>query len=103
MEVKALFDAEQDLKYKTLFMLAVFSGAREGELLGSQWSDLHLENSQLHIQRSYNNKAWYSTKNESSKRKIDLESAMMTALKRWKIACPSSELDLVFPNEAGIP
>ena len=103
VEVKALFDAEKDLKYKTLFMLAVFSGARQGELLGSQWSDLHLEESQLHIQRSYNNKAWYSTKNESSKRKIDLGPAMMTALKRWKIACPSSELDLIFPNKAGHP
>ncbi len=27
----------------------------------------------------------------------------MTALKRWRLACPKTELDLVFPNEAGKP
>ena len=26
---------------------------------------------------------------------------MMTELKKWKLACPKSNLDLVFPNDAG--
>ncbi len=28
---------------------------------------------------------------------------MMKELKRWKLACPPSTLDLIFPNEAGNP
>jgi len=27
----------------------------------------------------------------------------MTELKKWKLACPSSKLDLIFPNETGKP
>jgi len=102
-EIKALLEAEQNLKYKTLFMLAIFSGARQGELLGLKWSDVDWKNNQIHIQRTYNNKAWYDTKTETSNRKIDLGPVMMTALKKWKLPCPISELNLIFPNEAGNP
>jgi integrase len=28
---------------------------------------------------------------------------MMTTLKKWKLACPKSELNMVFPNKAGNP
>jgi integrase len=102
-EIKALLEAEQNLKYKTLFMLAIFSGARQGELLGLKWPDVDWKNNQIHIQRTYNNKAWYDTKTETSNRKIDLGPVMMTALKKWKLPCPISELNLIFPNEAGNP
>jgi integrase len=37
------------------------------------------------------------------KRKIDLGPTVLTELKKWKLACPQNELDLVFPNEAGEP
>ena len=102
-EIKALLEAEQNLKYKTLFMLAIFSGARQGELLGLKWPDVDWKNNQIHIQRTYNNKAWYDTKTETSNRKIDIGPATITALKKWKLPCPISELDLIFPNEAGNP
>ncbi len=84
-------------------MLAIMSGARQGELLGLKWSDVDWENSQIHIQRTFNNDAWYDTKTETSDRKIDLGPAMMAELKKWKVACPPNELDLVFPNQAGNP
>jgi integrase len=50
----ALMDAVSDQKYKTLFMLAVMSGARQGELLGLKWSDVDYQNNQIHIQRTFN-------------------------------------------------
>jgi integrase len=102
-EINMLMEAESDLEYKTLFQLAIFSGARQGELLGLKWSDVDWINNQVHIQRSFNNQAWYDVKTETSNRKIDLGPAMMTALKKWKLACPQSKLDLVFPNKAGGP
>ena len=102
-EINALIDAESGPKYKILFQLAIFSGARQGEILGLKWSDVDWENSQIHIQRTFNNDAWYDTKTDTSDRKIDLGPAMMTALKKWKLACPTSELNLVFPNKAENP
>ena len=44
-QINAFFDAVSNQKYKTLFMLAVFSGARQGELLGLKWSDVDWETS----------------------------------------------------------
>jgi len=102
-EINALLEAENDQKYKTLFMLAIMSGTRQGELLGLKWSDVDWINNQIHIQRTFNNDAWYDTKTENSDRKIDLGPAMMAELKKWKVACPPNELDLMFPNQAGNP
>jgi integrase len=103
VEINALLDSEQDMKYRTLFMLALFSGSRQGELLGLKWTDIDWENNQIHIQRTFNNQRWYSTKTDASNRKIDLGPVMMKELKEWKLACPPNDLDLIFPNEAGQP
>lgn len=102
-EIKALLDKTAKQKYKILIMLAIMSGARQGELFGLKWSDIDWENSQVHIQRTFNNQAWYDVKTKTSNRKIDLGPAMLTELKKWKLACPRNSLDLLFPNDAGGP
>jgi len=102
-EINRLIAAEPSFKYKTLFRLAIFSGVRQGELLGLKWSDVDWANNQIHIQRTYNNQAWYSVKTKTSNRKIDLGPAIMAELKKWKEACPPCALNLVFPNEFGGP
>ncbi len=102
-EINSYLDAEKDMKYGTLFRLSIFSGARQGELLGLKWSDVDWENSQIHIQRTFNNQRWYIAKTEASNRKIDLGPAMMKELNHWKLACLPNDLDLIFPNEAGQP
>ena len=60
-------------------------------------------NNQVHIQRTFNNQKMYDVKTKTSNRRIDLGPSMMADLKRWQKACPSSKLDLIFPNEAGQP
>ena len=102
-EIKPFLDVVKNRKYKTLFMLAIMSGARQGELFGLKWSDVDWQNNQLHIQRTFNNQAWYDTKTATSNRRIDLGPSMMAELKRWRVACPPNELNLIFPNEAGGP
>jgi len=102
-EIKALLDATTDQKYLTLFMLAIMSGARQGELLGLKWSDMEWDNKQVHIQRTFNNQKWYDVKTTTSNRRIDLGPAMIAALKKWKLACPPNRLNLIFPNDAGGP
>ena len=102
-EINNLLGATNGKKYNVLFMLAIMSGARQGEIFGAKWSDIDWENNQIHIQRSYNNQAMYPTKTETSNRKIDLGPTMISELKKWRIACPPNELDLIFPNKAGKP
>jgi integrase len=102
-EINTLVKTVSNKKYQILFRLAIFSGARQGELLGFRWSDVDWKNNQIHIQRTFNHHAWYDVKTETSDRKIDLGPEMMTELKKWKLACPRSELDLVFPNQSGNP
>lgn len=102
-EIKDFIEAVKDQKYRTLFMLAIMSGARQGELLGLKWSDIDWKRNQLHIKRTFNNDAWYEPKTAASNRRIDLGPAVMRELRIWKIACPPNELMLVFPNEAGNP
>ena len=102
-EINVFLDAESDLKYKTLLRLAIFSGARQGEILGLKWTDVDWFNNQIHIQRTYNHGKWYRPKSKTSNRKIDLGPTMMSELKKWTLACPPSDLDLIFPNETGNP
>jgi len=102
-EINSFLDAVSDQKYKILFRLAIFSGARQGELLGLKWSDVDWINNQIHIQRTFNNQAWYDVKTKTSNRKVDLGPVTITELKKWKLACPENKLDLIFPNREGNP
>jgi integrase len=68
-----------------------------------KWSDILWPSNQISIQRTYNHGEFYEPKTKTSKRKVDLGPMVMTALKRWRLACPPNELDLVFPGEGGKP
>jgi integrase len=102
-KINAFLNNVSNQKYRTLIRLAIFSGARQGEILGLKWSDVDWINNQIHIHRTFNNQAWYDVKTKTSNRKIDLGPAMMKELKKWKLACPATKLNLIFPNEAGEP
>jgi integrase len=102
-QIADLLSQVQNPKYRTLFMLAIFSGARQGELLGLKWCDVDWENTQIHVQRTFNKGRFFTPKTKTSKRKIDLGPTVLTELKKWKLACLKNELDLVFPNQAGGP
>jgi integrase len=101
VQINAFLDQVEDHKYRFMFMLAVFSGARQGELLALRWSDVDWRHSQIHIQRTFNNGRLFTPKTKTSKRKIDLGPTIMKELKRWRLACQKNDLDLVFPNDAG--
>ncbi len=102
-EIRALFNASTTQREKVLFMTAVMTGAREGEILGLQWEDIDWLNSQLFVRRTFNHGEFMEPKSKTSRRKIDLAPELVHELKRWKLACPKGALDLVFPSEAGTP
>ena len=44
--------ADEPLKYRTFFNLAVYSGFRRGELLGLEWKDIDFENNIISVRRT---------------------------------------------------
>jgi integrase len=102
-ELQALFDAGANQKERVLFMTATLTGMREGELLGLQWGDIDWHNYQVHVRRTFNHGRFYEPKSKASRRKIEMAPELVSELKQWKLACPISDLDLVFPSEVGTP
>lgn len=98
-QIRTLLNITKELKYNTLFVAAVMTGLRQGELLGLKWSDFDWFNNQVYVNRTYNHFCFYEPKTKTSKRIIDLAPPLVVQLKKWKLACPPSELELVFPNE----
>jgi integrase len=102
-EINLLLASTKDQKYRTLFMMAIMTGARQGELLGLKWSDISWGNNQVHIQRTYNKGRWFKPKSKTSDRRIDIGPSVISELRKWRIACPHSPFDLIFPNQVGKP
>jgi len=102
-EIQRLLAQEEDQKYRTIYHVAVATGARQGEILGLKWDDLDTTNAQIHIQRTTKKGKFYVPKTPTSVRRVDLGPTLLATLKRWKLACPRSDLNLMFPNEAGKP
>jgi integrase len=92
-----------DQKYHTLFLTAIMTGARQGEILGLKWGDFDWEIKQVYIQRTFNKGRFFTPKTKCSRRRIDLAPAVIRELKEWRLACPANSLDLVIPNKAAEP
>ena len=102
-EIRAMLDNALEGKYKTLFLIAVFTGLRQGELLGLKWDDVDWFNKQVCVNRTYNHGKFMEPKSKTSCRRVDLAPVVIEELKKWKLQCPKSEHTLVFPNDAGEP
>lgn len=101
--IRNLLNATKDPKYKTLFLTAIMTGAREGEILGLKWSDIEFNKKQIFIKRSFNHGQFFAPKTKQSIRAIDIAPTLLQALASWKLASTPNEHDLVFANEAGQP
>lgn len=102
-EIRILLDNALEGKYRTLFLVAVFTGLRQGELLGLKWDDVDWINKQVCVNRTYNHGKFMEPKSKASYRRVDLAPMVVEELKKWKLACTPSKLNLVFPNEVGEP
>jgi integrase len=85
-----------------VLLTAIFTGLRASELRGLRWSDVDLQRRELRVaQRADRFNELGAPKSESGTRTVPLPPLVANALKEWKLACPKSEQDLVFPNRAG--
>jgi integrase len=96
---------------QTYILTAVLTGARVGELTALTWDDVDFEAGRLSIRRSASwaklrgetgsKPRFYEPKTKAGKRTIELAPELLSALKRWKLACPNGPLNLVFPTDDG--
>jgi integrase len=101
-EIQRLLANAESFKDRVLFMAAVLTGMRQGELLGLKWGDINWKNRQIHVRRTYNHRRFYKPKTKASRRKVDLAPHLVTTLKEWRLASPfKAETDLVFPDSEG--
>src|SRR5262245_39266825 len=102
-EVKRLIAAAEDDKRRALLLTVALTGLRASELRGLRWHDVDLKRGELHVrQRADRFNRIGAPKSESSRRTVPLDAdVLIPALKRWKLACPKGEGDLVFPTGSG--
>jgi integrase len=99
--IAALGDNDAD-KRRPLLLTAIFTGLRISELRGLRWGDVDLKRSELHVrQRADRYNAIGRPKSVAGERVVPLPPTLVSTLRKWKLACPNSELGLVFPDTDG--
>jgi integrase len=89
--------------YRLLISFAVFTGCRVGEILGAAWSHIDWESGQFHVRRTFREGRFQEPKTRTSYRRLSLPTFLFKELKVWRLACPHSPYDLIFPNLDGQP
>jgi integrase len=108
-----LLAAASGSRFETLYVVAIHTGLRRGELLGLKWTDADLEAGTLTVRRSLDVDSTFKTpKNRAAKRTLKLTPQALDALKAHKVRQNEERLqagarwqdhDLVFPNTVGKP
>ena len=100
-QVRRLLEAAEGNRLEALYVLAVSTGMRQGELLGLQWKDVDLENGVLRVNRTIFGGVASPPKNKSGKRSIKLSRNALDKLVRHKANQNGSEW--VFCTRSGKP
>ena len=114
-EIQALLREANPGFERTMFETAYLTGAREGELLALRWTDLELPKERagkMAIRRTLSwarvqgediRPRYFPPKTKAGRRTISIPALLVAELKRWKLQCPISEDELVFPGADGKP
>jgi integrase len=100
-QMKLLLDSV-NARWRPLLITAMFTGMRASELRGLPWFNVDLDQGVIHVrQRADRWNTIGKPKSRAGKRDIPLAPIVINTLREWKLSCPASALDLVFPNGVG--
>lgn len=115
-EARRLLAAAKGDRLEALYLLAISTGMRQGELLALRWRDVDLDTSILHVtatlQFTPTGYVFADPKTPYSRRLVALSSSVVEGLRqhrmrqsdeRSRLASAWHDLDLVFPNTVGNP
>ena len=92
-QVKKLFETARGDPLEGLYVTAIGTGARLGELLGLKWADIDFESKTISIQRTLRDLNGRleagEPKTARSRRRIDLPDFVVTALKSHRLRSPA--------------
>jgi integrase len=103
-DVRRLIEEATTLRSRATLMVAAFAGLRASEIRGLRWGDVDIKGEPCTItvgQRADRYGVIGSTKSASSRRTIPIAGMVANTLREWRLQCPRSDLDLVFPTAAG--
>ncbi len=100
-QVKMLLKAVEGDRLEALYVLAVTTGMRQGELLGLKWEDVDLDDGVLRVNRTIFGGIVSPPKTRSGRRSIRLSKAALASLSRHKANSNGSEW--VFCTKSGKP
>jgi len=100
-EVRRLIEAATE-RFRPTLVVSVLCGLRASELRGLRWGDVDLNAHLIHVrQRADAFNAFGDPKSAAGRRSVPLGPLVTNVLKQWKLACPPSPSDLVFPSRRG--
>lgn len=104
-QVRRFLEAARWDRLEVLWLLAVHTGMRQGELLGLTWQDVDLEAGIIHVRQQLTNVpgqplALSALKTQRSQRDIVLGAGLIERLRRYRAEMPG---ELLFPSLAGTP
>ena len=99
-EVKLLLDNSTS-HYHVAFLTVVMTGLRAGELWGLKWSDVDWNSKQVYVRRSLWKGNFQTPKSKYAIRRVDIPDMLVSELKKWKLACPANDHDVMFPSPEG--
>jgi integrase len=103
-QLRTLLDAAKGDKLEALYVLAITTGMRQGELLGLQWKDIDLDAGTLRVNRSVYDGEIHPPKTEAGNRTIKLPKLALVALKQHRVSAAKQRIaEWVFPNVNGGP
>lgn len=114
VQARRLLKAAEGDRFEALYVLAIHTGMRPGELLGLRWEDVDLDTSggSLRVNRALSDGKLTPPKTKRSCRRIDLSSGSVAALKAHRErqleeqrqkAGLWQDYGLVFPSTVGTP
>ncbi len=80
-QTRRLLQAAKGERLEALYVLAVHTGMRPGELLALKWQDVDLEGGSLQVGRALSGGEFTAPKTSRSRRRIDLTAGSVAALK----------------------
>jgi integrase len=99
-ELPRLFAHVSSEPFKTLFLVALKTGMRQGELLGLRWGDVDLEEAVIRVRSSYTGGVVGTPKNRE-RRDVHLISDVVALLSEWRESHSGVNEGLVFPGTNG--
>ena len=116
VQVKTLFEAAKGDRLESLYVLAVTTGLRQGELLGLKWDDVDMEAGTLQVRRTLTTAkggpVLSAPKTKASRRTVKLSKTALEALRSHltrqledidRVGSLWRENGLIFASEVGEP